>query len=264
MRTIADLDSRKLARVVSLAILVLVSSCAQDEASGDLGKTGAAESTTESPTSSPGAGPSSPTTPTSSGPEGWPSRSPGEPDAGEETSPGGGSATSPVVMAPTQTAPTYTPPLITDCSSCEPDQICLRSDCEGHGVCFDEAEYAAIGPDCFLDENPVCGCDGVTDGVTYGNSCALLRVNVGMAFQWPCDFVPVECDCAEGETCIIKGCDEEQHGECAPWPTNECQEQRGLWCLCDGTITRNACPYRAPRGLGIRHEGACEMDANEN
>ncbi|GJM26170.1 MAG: hypothetical protein DHS20C16_25850 [Phycisphaerae bacterium] len=134
-------------------------------------------------------------------------------------------------------------------SECDPDQLCLKENCQDiSGECVGKPDA------CIQIFSPVCGCDGQT----YGNSCIALQAGVNIDHDGPC--VPecttdAECNAAGQGYCKRPLGECAGPGYCQAHP-QACPDVFDPVCGCDGQTYSNACEAGVA-GVNVQHDGPC-------
>lgn len=123
---------------------------------------------------------------------------------------------------------------------------CQMDGCDG-GTCVD-----ATSVDCWLDDDPVCGCDGVT----YAVPCDAMWIGVDYPGQCVSGACTSSDDCPAGEHCYRDGCD--APGECRDGEEPICPPTFEPVCSCDGATTDDCVARNS--GAGVDYRGECVED----
>eukprot|EP00808_Paulinella_micropora_P003271 g10426.t1 len=156
---------------------------------------------------------------------------------------------------------------------CGEGKFCERSGCDTAvaGTCTKRPAM------CIFDNNPVCGCDGLT----YPNQCAAKTAGVNVLLNKACPeatqvSMPVStsaqssgqssppgtpcssnAQCKSDEYCYQGGCDTRVVGECRKKPRT-CSSEQVPVCGCDGQSHPNECVARG-MGVNILLNKACPL-----
>ncbi len=133
-----------------------------------------------------------------------------------------------------------------DNAGCDATEYCRKESCQAQaGFC-----EARPGP-CSGEQDPVCGCDGVT----YSNACEAARAGMNVDYAGACSTIcHSNSECRAEEYCRLGSCAAET-GVCRPRPT-DCGNEWAPVCGCDGLSYPNDC-YAARAGMSLSFYGLC-------
>ena len=139
-------------------------------------------------------------------------------------------------------------------SDCAETELCALNFCSGFALGFCQAR--PLECDESDNQNPVCGCDGVT----YPNRDCAEFVGQRLSETIPC-FCTDNSECVDGQYCALDdSC--ENPGSCLDRPES-CEPVSEPVCGCDSNTYENACEA-AQAGVRVSANGACGCETNED
>jgi hypothetical protein len=138
-------------------------------------------------------------------------------------------------------------------AECGAEAFCDRP-CGGEGVCEPRPT------DCTGEDDPVCGCNGVT----YDSACHAHMAGVSVEAGGACEGTCTDNDhCDAAELCLKRTANCDGAGRCAETPACGTPRLGAEVCGCDGNTYDSECYAHAARTT-VAHEGPCEVEPCED